>query len=79
MIPVWERTNFYFSPSISSSLNEALRVSGLKKDDIDLYDFYSYVPVWVLHSTANKIDASPSSPNWPHTTSTCLSRTRPGR
>ncbi|GES57125.1 acetyl-CoA acetyltransferase [Aspergillus terreus] len=41
----WERSNFYSSPSISSSLDAALRVSGLKKDDIDLYDFYSCFPI----------------------------------
>ncbi|KAL5362554.1 hypothetical protein BJX96DRAFT_177256 [Aspergillus floccosus] len=41
----WERSNFYSSPSISSSLDEALKASGLKKDDIDLYDFYSCFPI----------------------------------
>lgn len=42
-ILVWERPNFYSSPSISRSLDTALDVSGLGKDDIDLFDFYSYV------------------------------------
>ncbi|KAL4893126.1 hypothetical protein BDV59DRAFT_207930 [Aspergillus ambiguus] len=41
----WERSNFYSSPSISSSLDEALKASGLKKDDIDIYDFYSCFPI----------------------------------
>lgn len=38
---VWERPNFYSSPAISQSLDESLRVSGLSKDEIDLFDFYS--------------------------------------
>ncbi|GAB1208163.1 hypothetical protein APSETT445_006904 [Aspergillus pseudonomiae] len=38
----WERHNFHSSPSIANSLDEALRVSGLTKEDIDIYDFYSY-------------------------------------
>ncbi|KAK4868745.1 hypothetical protein LT330_006947 [Penicillium expansum] len=41
----WERTNFHSSPSISNSLDEALRVSGLTKEDIDIYDFYSCFPI----------------------------------
>jgi hypothetical protein len=41
---VWERPNYYSSPSIERSLDSALEVSGLAKEDIDLYDFYSYVP-----------------------------------
>jgi hypothetical protein len=42
---VWLRPNFYSSPSISRSLDAALEVSQLKKDDIDLYDFYSCFPI----------------------------------
>jgi hypothetical protein len=39
---VWERPNYFSSPAISRSIDEALRVSGLKADEIDLFDFYSY-------------------------------------
>ena len=42
---VWERPSFYSSPSISASLDAAIKVSGLTKDDIDLYDFYSCFPI----------------------------------
>jgi hypothetical protein len=41
MIIVWERPNFYESPSISRSLDAGLEVSGLGKDDVDVFDFYS--------------------------------------
>lgn len=39
---VWERANFYTSPSISESLDAALEASKLEKQNIDLFDFYSY-------------------------------------
>lgn len=39
---VWERPNFYSSPSISRSIDSSLRVSGISKEEVDLYDFYSY-------------------------------------
>jgi hypothetical protein len=42
---VWERPNFYSSPSISRSLDAGIEVSGLAKDEIDLYDFYSCFPI----------------------------------
>lgn len=38
---VWERPNFFESPSISKSLNQCLGSSQLDRDEIDLYDFYS--------------------------------------
>ena len=38
---VWERPNFHSSPAISRSLHDCLEVSGLNKDDVDLFDFYS--------------------------------------
>ncbi|KAF2759840.1 NAD(P)-binding protein [Pseudovirgaria hyperparasitica] len=41
----WDRPNFFSSPAISRSLTTALEVSGLTKDDIDLYDFYSCFPI----------------------------------
>jgi hypothetical protein len=40
-VEVWERPNFYSSPSISKSLDASLAVSHLSKDQIDLFDFYS--------------------------------------
>lgn len=40
---VWMRPNFYTSPSIARSLDAGLEVSGLTKDEIDFYDFYSSV------------------------------------
>lgn len=42
---VWERPNFYSSPCISRSLDAGIQVSGLTKDEIDLYDFYSCFPI----------------------------------
>jgi len=41
----WHRPNFYTSPSISQSLDAATEISGLKREDIDLYDFYSCFPI----------------------------------
>jgi len=41
----WERPDFYTSPSISRSLDAGLSVSGLTKDQIDLFDFYSCFPI----------------------------------
>lgn len=43
--PVWHRPNFHTSPAISKSLDQCLATSGLGKDDIDLYDFYSCFPI----------------------------------
>ncbi|KIW78740.1 hypothetical protein Z517_08579 [Fonsecaea pedrosoi CBS 271.37] len=41
----WERPNFYTSPSIEQSIDTALRVSGVDKEEIDLFDFYSCFPI----------------------------------
>ncbi|KAL1961836.1 hypothetical protein VTN77DRAFT_1005 [Rasamsonia byssochlamydoides] len=41
----WERPDFFTSPSISHSLDEGLRSSGLTAEDIDLFDFYSCFPI----------------------------------
>ncbi|EXJ74649.1 uncharacterized protein A1O5_01342 [Cladophialophora psammophila CBS 110553] len=41
----WERPNFYSSPSISLALDVGLEASGLKKEDVDFYDFYSCFPI----------------------------------
>lgn len=38
---VWERPNYYSSPAISRTLDACLEASGLTRDEIDLYDFYS--------------------------------------
>ncbi|ATY59631.1 acetyl-acetyltransferase [Cordyceps militaris] len=37
----WERPGFASSPAITNSLDAALQVSGLTKDKIDVFDFYS--------------------------------------
>lgn len=42
---VWERPNYYSSPSISRSLDACLEISGLTKEQIDVFDFYSYVNI----------------------------------
>jgi hypothetical protein len=47
---VWERPNFYSSPALSRSLDTGLLVSGLKKDQIDLFDFYSLVNKAIFYS-----------------------------
>lgn len=39
------RTEYHHSPAISQSIDAALKVSELKKDEIDLHDFYSCFPV----------------------------------
>ncbi|KIW24683.1 uncharacterized protein PV07_10385 [Cladophialophora immunda] len=41
----WERPNFFTSPSIERSIDAGLQVSGLTKEDIDLFDFYSCFPI----------------------------------
>jgi len=41
----WERPNYYSSPAIERSLDAGLQVSGLDKEEIDLYDFYSCFPI----------------------------------
>ncbi|KYK57001.1 thiolase [Drechmeria coniospora] len=40
----WERRHYHQSSAISQSIDAALNVSGLTKEDIDCYDFYSQVP-----------------------------------
>ncbi|KAN0096639.1 hypothetical protein V8E51_015444 [Hyaloscypha variabilis] len=41
----WERPNYYSSPAISRSLDQGLKSSGLTKEQIDIYDFYSCFPI----------------------------------
>ena len=43
LFKVWNRPDYHSSPSISRSIDAALAVSGVTKDDIDLHDFYSSV------------------------------------
>ena len=38
---VWERPEFWWSPAISRSLDAGIEASGIDKEEIDLYDFYS--------------------------------------
>ena len=65
---VWKRPSFWWSPSISRSLDTALDLSSLQTSDIDLFDFYSSVQsffastVFLLTQFASA-DVSPSSPN----------------
>lgn len=47
---VWERPNYYSSPSISRSLDACLEISGLTKEQIDVFDFYSYVNIQFSNS-----------------------------
>ncbi|KAM3423890.1 hypothetical protein BST61_g1285 [Cercospora zeina] len=42
---IWLRPEYYWSPSISRSLDAALDVTSVDKDEIDLYDFYSCFPI----------------------------------
>ena len=41
----WLRPDFHSSPAIARSLDACLRLSGLEKDEIDLFDFYSCFPI----------------------------------
>jgi hypothetical protein len=41
----WNRPNFHSAPAISQSIDAALQMSNLKKEDIDLHDFYSCFPI----------------------------------
>ncbi|PMD62376.1 acetyl-CoA acetyltransferase [Hyaloscypha bicolor E] len=41
----WERPNFHSSAAISKSLDEGLKSSGLTKEQIDIFDFYSCFPI----------------------------------
>ncbi|KAF1812287.1 acetyl-CoA acetyltransferas-like protein [Eremomyces bilateralis CBS 781.70] len=41
----WKRPDYHSSPCLTRSLDAALSVSGLRTDDVDLYDFYSCFPI----------------------------------
>jgi hypothetical protein len=47
---VWERPYFHASRSLSQSLDAALKITELRTDDIDLFDFYSYASL-VYHAS----------------------------
>lgn len=65
--PVWERPYFHASRSLSQSLDAALKVSEVRTEDIDLFDFYSYVtsqlPILVYIVLTLMPDAFPSCPS----------------
>ncbi|SMY28528.1 unnamed protein product [Zymoseptoria tritici ST99CH_1A5] len=42
---IWLRPTFTWSPAISRSLDAAIEVSSINKEDIDIYDFYSCFPI----------------------------------
>ncbi|KAK5116521.1 hypothetical protein LTR85_009146 [Meristemomyces frigidus] len=41
----WERPSFWWSPAMSRSLDAGLKASGLRKEEIDIYDLYSCFPI----------------------------------
>ncbi|GAB7349143.1 hypothetical protein MBLNU459_g8085t1 [Dothideomycetes sp. NU459] len=41
----WKRPNFHTSPALSQSIDKGLEISGIRKEDIDLFDFYSCFPI----------------------------------
>ncbi|KAB8271671.1 hypothetical protein BDV30DRAFT_227998 [Aspergillus minisclerotigenes] len=63
---VWNRPNFFSSPAISKSLDGCLASSGLTKNDIDLFDFYSCFPI-VPKLASEHLGLSISSPSKPIT------------
>ncbi|CAG8976842.1 hypothetical protein HYALB_00012659 [Hymenoscyphus albidus] len=62
----WERPNYFASPAISKSLDAGLEVSGLTKDDIGIFDFYSCFPI-VPKLACQHLGFSPSKPEKPIT------------
>ena len=80
---VWQRPDFHSSPSISHSLLAALKTSGLTKDEIDLFDFYSFVHD--LHTNPKQSlmirqpAAFPSYQSWPATIFPSQISTQPNR
>lgn len=73
LMVVWQRPNFHSSPSIERALDAALEVSGIIKDKIDLYDFYSYYFLLLghLHMLTIGTAASRSYPSWLAIISNC--------
>ncbi|KAJ1544356.1 hypothetical protein HK405_008710 [Cladochytrium tenue] len=62
----WLRNNFYSSPAISQSVDAALRVSGLERNEIDCFDFYSCFPI-VPKIACQHLGLDPVRPNKPIT------------
>ncbi|EEA28065.1 conserved hypothetical protein [Talaromyces marneffei ATCC 18224] len=62
----WERPNYHSSAAISRSIDEGLRVSGLKTSDIDIFDFYSCFPI-VPKLACHHIGLDPRRPTKPIT------------
>ncbi|KGQ05221.1 hypothetical protein BBAD15_g9548 [Beauveria bassiana D1-5] len=60
----WERPGFASSPAITNSLNSALQVCGLKKEQIDVFDFYSCFPI-VPKLACDHFGLSPTTPEKP--------------
>lgn len=53
-IVVWNRPNFHSSRALSTALDMSLETSGLDQNQIDIFDFYSYV----LNATRNENELS---------------------
>ncbi|KAF3400486.1 hypothetical protein DPV78_004889 [Talaromyces pinophilus] len=62
----WERPNYYSSAAIYRSIDEGLRVSGLKASEIDVFDFYSCFPI-VPKLACHHIGLDPHRPAKPIT------------
>ncbi|KAH8704740.1 hypothetical protein BGW36DRAFT_1118 [Talaromyces proteolyticus] len=62
----WERPNYFSSPAVSRSIDEALLVSGLNADAVDIFDFYSCFPI-VPKLACRHLNLDPSNPSKPIT------------
>ncbi|CRG84630.1 hypothetical protein PISL3812_01889 [Talaromyces islandicus] len=62
----WERPNYYSSPAISRSIDEGLNVSGIKAEDVDVFDFYSCFPI-VPKLACQHLKLDPRNPSKPIT------------
>ncbi|KAI7266152.1 hypothetical protein KC345_g8263 [Hortaea werneckii] len=62
----WQRPTFWWSPAISRSLEAGLQVSGIKKEDVDLYDLYSCFPI-VPKLACQHLNLPPTNPPKPLT------------
>lgn len=63
---VWDRPNYHHSPCISRSIDSALKVAEVTKDEIDCYDFYSCFPI-VPKLACKHLGLSITNPNKPIT------------
>lgn len=62
----WGRPDYHSCPSISRSLDGAFEVSGISKDEVDLFDFYSCFPI-VPKLACHHLGLSITKPNKPIT------------